>query len=163
MNSNPPALYDALCASPIGRGLTPEQAKVLASLVTLQSFRRQEVLASEGSLDNRLIVVVDGALGVVKNAGAPHETLLTVLHPGDLAHELGFLDGTPRFASLVASEDTRVLVLERESLESLVDSHPRILYEVMCAIVRAVHRVQTRLSVQATELTNYIVKQHGRY
>jgi hypothetical protein len=29
--------------------------------------------------------------------------------------------------------------------------------------VRAVHHVQTRLSVQASELTNYIVKQHGRY
>ena len=57
----------------------------------------------------------------------------------------------------------RVLVLEREKLESLIDSHPRILYRVMCAIVRTVHRVQTRLSMQASELTNYIVKQHGRY
>jgi hypothetical protein len=33
----------------------------------------------------------------------------------------------------------------------------------MCSIVRAVHRLQTRLSMQAAELTNYIVKQHGRY
>jgi len=57
----------------------------------------------------------------------------------------------------------QVLVLEREWLESLIDSHPRILYGVMCAIVRTVHRVQTRLSMQASELTNYIVKQHGRY
>jgi hypothetical protein len=33
----------------------------------------------------------------------------------------------------------------------------------MCAIVRTVHRVQTRLSLQAAELTNYVTKQHGRY
>jgi hypothetical protein len=33
----------------------------------------------------------------------------------------------------------------------------------MLAISRAVHRVQTRLSVQASELVNYVVKQHGRY
>jgi hypothetical protein len=33
----------------------------------------------------------------------------------------------------------------------------------MCAIARNVHRVQTRMALQATELTNYIVKQHGRY
>ena len=56
-----------------------------------------------------------------------------------------------------------MLFLEREKLESLIDSHPRILYHVMCAIVRTVRRVQTRLSMQATELTNYIVKQLGRY
>jgi hypothetical protein len=54
-------------------------------------------------------------------------------------------------------------VLEREKLESLIETNPMVLYKVMCAIVRTVHRIQTRLSVQASELTNYIVKQHGRY
>jgi hypothetical protein len=29
--------------------------------------------------------------------------------------------------------------------------------------VRTVHAAQTRLAMQAAELTNYIVKQHGRY
>ena len=33
----------------------------------------------------------------------------------------------------------------------------------MRAIVRATHALQTRLSMQAMELTNYVVKQHGRY
>ena len=51
----------------------------------------------------------------------------------------------------------------KEGLESLIVSHPRILYAVMCAIVRTVHQLQTRLAIQASELTNYIVKQHGRY
>ena len=49
------------------------------------------------------------------------------------------------------------------ALESLIDAQPRIVYEVMCAIVRAAHRVQARLSVQAVELMNYVFKQHGRY
>jgi hypothetical protein len=55
------------------------------------------------------------------------------------------------------------LDVQLEQLESLIDGHPRILYAVMCSIVRTVHQVQTRLSMQASELTNYIVKQHGRY
>lgn len=163
MTSPDQALHEALRASPLAMDLTSEQASVLAGLLTLQTFQRKQVLASEGSIDNRLVVVVDGSLGVVKHMGTPDETLLTTLHPGEFAHELGFLDGTARFASLVAASDVRVLVLEREKLESLIDTHPRILYRVMCAIVRTVHRVQTRLSVQAIELTNYIVKQHGRY
>ena len=33
----------------------------------------------------------------------------------------------------------------------------------MCIRDSTVHRIQTRLSMQASELTNYIVKQHGRY
>jgi CRP/FNR family transcriptional regulator, cyclic AMP receptor protein len=54
-------------------------------------------------------------------------------------------------------------VLERERLEALIDSQPRLLYAVMRAILRTGHGVQTRMAVQAAELTNYIVKQHGRY
>jgi len=56
-----------------------------------------------------------------------------------------------------------VLSLERDSLESLLDAHGAVVYHVMRAIVRSVHEIQRRLSLQAVELTNYIYKQHGRY
>jgi CRP-like cAMP-binding protein len=163
MTTPDPALYEAVRASRLAQDLTPEQTAVIATLVSLSSFRAKDVLAREGTTDNHLYVVVDGSLGVVKHLGTEDETLIATLHAGDFAHELGFLDGAERYASLVAASDAHVLVLEREKLESLIDSHPRILYRVMCAIVRTVHRVQTRLSMQASELTNYIVKQHGRY
>lgn len=158
-----PDLYAALRASPLARDLTAEQAAVLAGLVELKVFQANEALAHEGAADNHLFVVVEGSLGVVKQLGTPEETLMATLHVGDFAHELGFLDGTERYASLVTQSAAQVLVLEREKLESLIDGHPRILYLVMCAIVRTVHRVQTRLAMQTSELTNYIVKQHGRY
>ena len=157
------AVVEALRGSPIAAGLTAAQSEALAARVSLLSWRRGDVLAQEGAVDDRMLVVVDGALAVVKHRGTVDESLLATLRAGDLAHELGFLDGTPRHASLVATESTRALVLTRAALESLIDVQPRVLYVVMCAIVRAAHRVQSRLSVQAVELTNYVVKQHGRY
>ena len=157
------AVIDALRASPIARALTAEQSQVLAALVNLRSWQRGDVLAQEGMVDDRLIAIVEGSVAVVKHRGTPDESLLVTLHAGDLAHELGFLDGTPRNASLVAVDAVRVLVLTRKALESVVDSEPRVVYEIMCAIVRSAHRVQARLSVQAVELMNYVFKQHGRY
>ena len=163
MSAVDPALYEAVRACPLAKELSAEQTAVLAGVLSLESFRPKQILAREGSTDSHLYVVVEGSLGVVKQVGTPEETVLATLHSGDFAHELGFLDGAERWASLVAATEARVLVLEREKLESLIDSHPRILYRVLCAIVRTVHGVQTRLSVQTSELTNYIVKQHGRY
>jgi len=157
------AVLEAVRASPIARALTEDQIRVLAGLVNLRSWQRGDVLAQEGTVDDRLIVIVDGAVAVIKHRGTPDESLLVTLRAGDLAHELGFLDGTPRNASLVAAEAARVLVLSRKALESVIDSQPRVVYEVMCAIVRAAHRVQAKLSVQAVELMNYVFKQHGRY
>jgi len=163
MTTVAPMLYDAVRACPLAAELTPEQIEVLASLVNMESHQPKEVLANEGTSGNRLYMIVEGSLGVVKHRDKPDETLLTTLVSGDFAHELGFLDGAERYASLVALTKVRVLVLEREKLETLIVSQPLVLYRVMCAIVRTVHRIQTRLSVQTNELTNYITKQHGRY
>ena len=162
---NPPdaVLLQAVKASRLAEGLNDEQVSVLAGVLTLQPVQAHEVLAREGSTDNRLYAIVQGSLVIVKHIGTPDETTLATLQAGDFAHELGFLDGAQRYATLQAASAGQVLVLEREKLECLIDVHPRILYAVMCAIVRTVHRVQTRLAMQATELTNYVVKQHGRY
>lgn len=157
------AIYDAVRACPLSTELNADETAVLASLMQLETYAAHQVVAHEGASDNRLYVVVEGSLSVIKQVGGPEESLLVTLKVGDFAHELGFLDGTQRYASLVAATAARALVLERQALESLIQTHPVILYRVMCAIVRTVHRIQTRLSVQASELTNYIVKQHGRY
>lgn len=163
MSTIDPALLEAVAQCPLARELNPEQVAVLASLMQIETYQPRQILATEGQVDNRLYVVVEGSLAVTKHLATPDETLLATLNPGDFAHELGFLDGAQRYASLLASSPARVLVLEREKLESLITTHPMVLYRVMCAIVRTVHRIQTRLSMQASELTNYIVKQHGRY
>ncbi len=163
MHSSTAATPAQVAASRLGQGLDPGQLQVLASVLQVQQHAAGEVLAAEGSSDSRLWALLDGRLTVVKRLGQDEEQLLLTLLPGDMAHELGFLDGAERYASLVAATPALTLVLERTALESLVDSHPRVVYAVMCAIVRAVHQVQTRMAVQTTELTNYVVKQHGRY
>jgi CRP-like cAMP-binding protein len=163
MNSPAPVLHEAVRTCRLAEGLDAAQTSVLAGLMRLEPVQPQQVLAPEGSADNRLYAIVSGSLAIVKHMGTPDETVLVALNAGDLAHELGFLDGAPRHASLQATAAGWVLVLERERLESLIDAHPRILYAVMCAIVRNVHRVQKAMAMQATELANYISKQHGRY
>jgi CRP-like cAMP-binding protein len=163
MERNEAEVVDAVLVGPLAPGLSPAPARVLAQQLELLSLGARDVLTQEGAVDERLFVVVDGALDIVRHRGTPDETLLATLRIGELAHELGFLDGTPCYASLVASGPTRVLALSKSHLEALIETEPRVLYAVMCAIVRAVHRLQTRLSLQASELMNYVVKQHGRY
>lgn len=154
---------DALRNTRLAAELDDREIGVLASLLTLRDLKSGEVLVAEGSTDNHLYVVVHGVLGVVKGAGTPDAVTLHTLSSGDFVDELGFMDGTPYYAAKVALSDMQVMGLEREKLESVLESHPRIVYRVMRAIVRVAHLVQRRLSMQQSELSNYIYKQHGRY
>jgi CRP-like cAMP-binding protein len=155
--------YDALKTSKLGPELSGQELDSLAPLITFRNLPDGEVLVAEGTSDNHLYVLLQGALGVVRNEGKPDAVTLFTLNPGDLIGELSFIDATPHYASLVAKGPVRVFGLEREKLESLVDSHPQVVYRVMRAIVRTAHQIQRRLSMQSAELTNYIYKQHGRY
>ncbi len=154
---------DAVRACRLAAELSPEQTLQLAELMTMQRLPAGQLVAAEGSADSRLYAIVSGTLAVVKARGQPEEQVLATLGARDLVHELGFIDGAPRYASLVATTDARVLVLEKAQLEGLLEREPRVVWHVMCAIVRAVHEVQRRLSLQASELAHYVYKTHGRY
>jgi CRP-like cAMP-binding protein len=155
--------YEVLRLTKLAAELTDDECHVLAGLVTLRNLKQGETLAQEGTVDNHLYVILRGTLGVVKGAGTAHEVTINTLSTGDFVGEMGFMDGSELYASKVALGDTQVLGLEREKLESLLTTHPVIVYRVMRAIIRVVHQIQRRLSMQQAELSNYIYKQHGRY
>ena len=158
-----PDVLAALRGSRLAPDLDEPQLKALATNLRFRDLQPGEVLVPEGTSDNHLYLLVQGALSVVRNAGSKDAVTLLTLTAGDLVGELSFIDDTPHYASLVALGPTRVLGLEREKLEALLPKDPELVYHVMRAIVRTVHQIQRRLSMQSHELTNYIYKQHGRY
>jgi CRP-like cAMP-binding protein len=157
------AIIEGLSKSKIATELTPAQCEALAATMTVRDLRQGEVLVREGDTDDHLYVIVAGSLGVVKAVGTDNEITLNVMRAGDVVGELSFLDGATRFASLVALSDTHALGLSRGDLEAMLERDPQLVYRIMRAIVRIVHDLQRRLSMQTAELTNYLYKTHGRY
>jgi CRP-like cAMP-binding protein len=148
--------------SSIASELSEEECAILARVVTLRTLKNDEILIEEDQVDNCLYVIVSGALEVCRHSGGDWISL-HVLKPGDLAGELGFIDGQPHSASLRAIGPTEVFILERGQFESLLESHPKVIYAVMRTILRTVHAILRRMNLQFIELSNYITKQHGRY
>lgn len=156
--------YELARACKLATELDDAQTRVLAGVMSVRDLAENEVLVEEGESDDRLYVIVSGAIAVSKRQQPGGEWLnLNVLTRGDLVGELAFMDARPHYAALRALGETRVLVLQRAALEGLLDSHPRVVYNVMRAIFRVVHSILHRLGAQQSELTNYIYKQHGKY
>jgi CRP/FNR family transcriptional regulator, cyclic AMP receptor protein len=146
------ALVDAVRRSRLATELSEVQMRTLADSLAFRDLRHDEVLVREGTSDHHLYVIVSGALGVARNAGTAEQLILFTLGAGGLVGELSFIDGTEHYPSLVATGPTQVFGLERERLEALLPGQPEIVYRVMRAIVRTVHQVQHRLSMQFVEL-----------
>src|SRR5690349_8176765 len=143
--------FAAVRGSQLAAELDDAQCEVLSRLITLRDLAHGEVVVREGVPDDHLYGVLRGTLGHIKNDGTPNAITLNTVSAGEFSGELSFLDGLPRYGSLVALGDASVFALTRDQLESLLESHADIVYRLMRAIVRTVHQVQRRLSVQCIE------------
>ena len=157
-----PSKLELVRDSALAVELSADQCSVLAGLMALRDLEDGEILVKQGVSDNRVYSVVSGALGVSTELDGEWQNL-HVLTKGDLAGELGFMDERPRYAALRALGPTRVLSLEREKLESLLEREPLVVYRVMRAIFRVVHVILNRQAMQSSELANYVFKVHGKY
>jgi CRP-like cAMP-binding protein len=54
------------------------------------------------------------------------QVLVGVYSPGTIVGELCLIDQRPRAVSAVAMEDTALLILTRDNLDKLVETHPRL-------------------------------------
>lgn len=149
--------------SRLGDELSREQCARLGEIITIRRLTDGEFLLYEGHKDNTLYVLVRGKLEVLRSTGGGDSVILHILKEGDMAGELGFIDGLEHSAALRASGESEVFGIERNRFESLVPQDPDLVYKSMRAIVRTVHGTLRRMNIQYVELTNYIVKQHGRY
>lgn len=158
-------VIDTLHTSTITEELNDAEVEILAGLFEVRDFKSGDIITkpSDASHDN-LFILAYGDIEV-KIISSGEETTIHVLKPGDLAGIITFVGGpaSHHSATLYAVGDTKVLSLERARFETLINSHPMIVYKVMRGVVRNLHGIVRRINVQSTELSNYIFRTHGRY
>ncbi len=153
----------AIRESPLGADLTERQCHALAEAASAICLDVGAHLLDEGHCDDTLYVVSSGSLEVIKPTGGGDAITLQLLHAGDMAGILGFVDGVPHSAAIRALTQCELIAVDRKDLEMLIASDPQLVYQVMRTVVRAAHRILGRMNAQFVEMQNYISKQHGRY
>lgn len=156
-------LIEFIQDSPLAKDLTASDCKVLEDIMALRRLHAGEVLLREGETDHTLYVVAQGEVKVMHETGFGEPVVLHLHGPGALCGEMGFVDGAPHSATLIAERDTLLISLERTGLESLIETHPYVVYHVMRAIVRLGHAVLKRMNQNHLEMNNYITQSGGRY
>ena len=156
----------ALHNSRLVENLRDFEINILTGLITVQYFEDGQFVAEPGydSLKDALMILVEGEIEVC--AFVEDEPVsLHLTAPGDLARIISFVGGEMLHVSarIRVRKGSTVLLLQRSRLETLLYSHPAIVYSVMRNLVRHVHGVARRKSAETEEMSNYVYGIHGRY
>jgi len=160
MNKTPDC--EALADSSLGQELNLEECKTLSTVMGIRQLKDGETLVEEGQNDHTLFVLISGKLAV-RSIIQDKDVTVYNMKVGECAGTRAFVDRAPRRATLKAVGDTIVYTLVPETFETLLDSHPRIVYKVMRGLFRITHMNLMRMNVETQQLSNYINKTGGRY
>lgn len=149
------------CGTLLREDIDEQECEVLSSMFQVRKLVADEVLLNEGERDNALYIVIEGDIMVTRKSDGDNYVALHHLGPGDIAGAMGFIDGHSHSATLRATEDSHVLSLNRDMMDSMIIEHPRLGYKIMKMIVRSVHQTVLNMNQQFVEMNNYIMKEHG--
>ena len=114
-----------LALSPIFSPLSPEKRKELLKSFVLKTMKKGQMIVREGDPGDKMYVIQSGQAEVIKKEGEG-TILLSRLIPGDFFGEASMITGKKRTASVVATQDMRILELSRDNLKKVSEARPEI-------------------------------------
>lgn len=106
---------EALSATRLFSGLSPEMLEELAPLFVERSFEKEEVIFHQGDEGESLFLLTSGQAVVEREIMDGRRVTLALRGPGAVIGEMALIDGAQRSASVYALERVKGLSLARSS------------------------------------------------
>lgn len=118
--------------------LSEEELEKIAPFLERNHYSSGATLFKEGDPGDYLGIVASGKLQAKKKTELQgRQVVLAVLGKGSFAGELSLLDERPRSATVEALEDSELIILKKEALDSIIRKYP----EIGVKIIRRISRV----------------------
>lgn len=125
-----------------------ELARLAAYMVCYRAPPGTEIIR-EGDAGDFMLLLLDGGVEIVKRDSGGLPVRIGEAGPGKTLGEMSLVDGEPRFASCVTTEESLFAVLDRESLTRLLAEEAqlgiKILIELVMLLNQRLRNVSARL------------------
>jgi len=136
---------DFLATVPLLSGLDATEVARFAELTRERSYPRGSVILFEDDPGDSLFIVRRGRVKVVLIGEDGREVILGLLGPGTHFGELSIIDGAPRSAHVIATEDSQLIVLRREDFRRRVNESPAVAWALLVELSRRLRRADEQI------------------
>ena len=109
-------------------------SKTLLRKLLIELFEKEydsgEIIFSEGQVGKALYIVMSGSVSILKKCDSG-EKVLARLVPGSYFGELALVSESPRFATAIAEDKTRLLIMYKSYFENLIKGNSQISSRVL--------------------------------
>lgn len=116
----------------------------LLKYCTLRKVKKDGVVLRQGQLDDQDIYLITvGRFSVAADSEGQHHELATLCN-GDIFGEFSLFTGQARSANVIATEDSEVLLTDREAIDRMFEEFPKLAYSLIKHIADEASRKLTK-------------------
>jgi len=134
--------------------LDEEERATLASQMDMVRHPAGHLLFTVGDPGDSLYVIRSGAVEAFVRNDTGQRIVLETAGPKDFFGEMSLLDGGPRTASVVVSEDLEALRVDRGDIQRLLEKHPTAAIDLLTAMGRRLRQTGELLRHTASRNVN---------
>ena len=138
-------LTSFLANVPLFQELNNRQLKKIASRFTPRTYHPDDGIVSQGKSGFGMFVVISGHAKAVLELADGSKTVVNEFGPADFFGEVTMLDGGPRTASVVATEETECLILDRIEFIALMHQDAEMATKIAVALAKRLRRTTSMI------------------
>lgn len=148
------AKVELLAEVPFLQFLDDKDRADLAAELDVVRFPAGRILFNYGDPGDSLYVIRSGEVEVFFKDDTGARIVLDTARAGDVFGELSLLDGGPRTASVVATQDLEALRVDRPHLDHFLKRHPEATLDLLTAMGRRLRATSEKLRHTASRNVN---------
>lgn len=137
---------------PLFAGLGGMEIRSLAEVAMVRHVSIDTIILLAEEEGDTLFVIVNGRVKVTVMSEDGREVILSILKAGDIFGEMSLLDGKPRSASVISTEETEVIMLRRPDFLARLTTNPEMATKMLATLASRLRR--TNRQVESLALLN---------
>jgi small-conductance mechanosensitive channel/CRP-like cAMP-binding protein len=126
--------------------LSDDQIERLAGAAHLHRYTTGETLVRQGDQGDSLFIIRSGRVSIQIRNQAGRQLVVNQRSSGEFFGEMSLLTGQPRSASVIADEETEVVIIGKEPFANVLTADPAILEAFLDAVEKRRGNLETRLA-----------------
>ena len=125
--------------------LDQKELEALSDVTFTRTFSKDTVIILAEEEGDTLFILKKGHVKVSIVSEEGREVILSLLGPGSVFGELSLLDGKPRSANVVATEETELLMLRRADFLQLIYKTPQIATALLAELATRMRKTDRQI------------------
>lgn len=134
-----PVEYEMLKEAVLFKGLSDSELDIISKKVFLKPYKKGSTLFVEGMPGEVLYIVAEGSIDIIKKT-KDGDKVIANLGKGEIVGEMSIIDSGARTATGKTGEDSKLIVVTKNSFMEMLDSDPAITAKILMSLLRIINR-----------------------